>query len=626
MADGDIVIDTKINLTQLNQNLKDINAKVAEFGKETVDNNEKAGKSFSSLGNVAKAVLGTVAVKAFTKFAKAGISFNAEMEKYSTAMTVFTGSAEKTDKILQQLKDDALKTPFDVQGLAQGTQLLMSADISAKQAREDILNLGNAVVASGGGNDELQRMAFNLQQVKTQGKATSIDIRQFAMAGINIYKLLAEATGQPIEKVKEMDVTYQDLSKALKIAAEDGGIYAGAMEKASGNFNVAASNASAGIGMLASEIMKVPFEYLKEGLVTSSEKMGELAIATQEGGTAGFFSKFGEQLLDFVTNLPEKLNNFGDIGAKAIEKMGDGLVKSLPSIIEKVPQIINGIADGIYGMLGKFAIAGGKVIVKLGIGLIKNIPLIIKNAGQIVLAIINVLTLANMASIGKNLIKKLLKGVKGMGGSLTKTYQTLMTKAKNIIKKIPWKQAGKDIIKFLGNGIKSMGNYLWNTVKSLVSKALSYIKSKEWLTKGEEIIKNIAKGIIKGGANLGGMLISWLKDTFDIRKILGGGKNKKSNGKSGGSNQGNSSIGAKKAINPALYEQASNFTKKSSYAQFNKQIRNGAYSRRNATNSNSDNAINYKKLGGAIVDAFVESNISIDVNKRQVGRLVRGVM
>ena len=33
-----------------------------------------------------------------------------------------------------------------------------------------------------------------------------MDMRQFATGGINMYKLLAESTGLPIEKLKEMDM------------------------------------------------------------------------------------------------------------------------------------------------------------------------------------------------------------------------------------------------------------------------------------------------------------------------------------------------------------------------------------------------------------------------------------
>jgi hypothetical protein len=57
-----------------------------------------------------------------------------------------------------------------------------------------------------------------------------MDIKQFAMTGINIYQLLANATGKSIDEVKEMDVSYELLAASLEKAAGAGGLYAGAME------------------------------------------------------------------------------------------------------------------------------------------------------------------------------------------------------------------------------------------------------------------------------------------------------------------------------------------------------------------------------------------------------------
>ena len=90
---------------------------------------------------------------------------------------------------LKKIKEDAAKTPFDVAGLTQANQLLISTGLSADDSRETILALGNAISATGGGNEELSRMAVNLQQIKNTGKAAAIDIKQAT-------SLLGEITGK----------------------------------------------------------------------------------------------------------------------------------------------------------------------------------------------------------------------------------------------------------------------------------------------------------------------------------------------------------------------------------------------------------------------------------------------
>ena len=86
---------------------------------------------------------------------KQGVQYNAQIEQYQTALTTLTGSADEANRIIKNIKEDAAKSPFDVKGLTQANQLLISAGVKADTAREDIIALGNAIAATGGGNEEL---------------------------------------------------------------------------------------------------------------------------------------------------------------------------------------------------------------------------------------------------------------------------------------------------------------------------------------------------------------------------------------------------------------------------------------------------------------------------------------
>ena len=66
------------------------------------------------------------------------------------------------------------------------------------------------------------------------GKATAMDIRQFAYAGIDVYGILAEYMGTTTEQIKDMDISFEDLSNALILAGSEGGKYFGAMDSMSG--------------------------------------------------------------------------------------------------------------------------------------------------------------------------------------------------------------------------------------------------------------------------------------------------------------------------------------------------------------------------------------------------------
>ena len=126
---------------------------------------------------------------AIVSLAKDAVSYNAEMESYTAAYASFLGSAEAAEEAIANIKKDASTMPFGSSALIEANQLLITAGVSAEESRENIDALAAAVAAVGGGNSELSRMASNLQQIKNTGKATSMDIKQFANAGINIYGL-----------------------------------------------------------------------------------------------------------------------------------------------------------------------------------------------------------------------------------------------------------------------------------------------------------------------------------------------------------------------------------------------------------------------------------------------------
>lgn len=183
-----------------------------------------------------------------------GVKYNADMQQYETMLTTLTGSADEADRIIKNIQADASKSPFDTSTLIQANQYLISAGVNADEASKTINDLGNAVAATGGGSDELNRMALNLQQIKNVGKASSVDIKQFAMAGINIYGLLADVTGKTTEEVKDMEVSYELLAEALALASEEGGRYYGAMEAQSQTINGSMSTLKDSISQLLGSI------------------------------------------------------------------------------------------------------------------------------------------------------------------------------------------------------------------------------------------------------------------------------------------------------------------------------------------------------------------------------------
>ena len=308
------------------------------------------GSSFSKLGSTMINVVGTLtkalggATVALTTF---GVNYNATMETYQAGLETLLGSSEQAIKTMNQIKEDARTTPFDVSGLTQANRLLISTGISAEEARETILALGDAVSASGGGNDELQRMSVNLQQIKNAGKATALDIRQFAYAGINVYQLLADYLGKTTEEVKDMEISYEDLSGALKKASKEGGKYYNAMNKQSKTLKGQISNLKDGFSMLAGALSEPVFNYIKDNILPGiNDEIDNLNTMIGEKGIGGTLEYVMDKIIDGIPGVIDKAVEFIDEhGGEIIDKIVDIVSGLAQAIIPKLPAIFNSLLE-----------------------------------------------------------------------------------------------------------------------------------------------------------------------------------------------------------------------------------------------------------------------------------------
>lgn len=271
--------------------------------------------------------LGSAALSAAEGFISSGIEYNAQIEKYTTGFTNMLGSAEAAQQVMSQIQEDAAKTPFDVESLTQANQYLISAGENASYARDTIMALGDAVSATGGGNDELNRMAQNLQQIANTGKATAADIKQFAYAGIDVYGILADYTGKSTAEVQKMTISYDLLTQALQAASEEGGRYYNSMDTQSQTMNgrvstlkdnvkqlagLMTSDLSSGIGVVIGNlndlIVKAQDAYKTDGWIGLA---GAITGLTEPINTAkNALKDFASKATTWLDQLSYKLNRF----------------------------------------------------------------------------------------------------------------------------------------------------------------------------------------------------------------------------------------------------------------------------------------------------------------------------
>lgn len=269
--------------TQLNataQGLKTAEQYMGSFGKKA----EGAGESLAGAMTKASLLSGVISklssavLNTGKDFIQSGIEYNAQIETYRTGLTNMLGDAEAANAALEQMQQDAARTPFSVDALVSANQYLISAGENATYARKTIMALGDAVSATGGGSDELNRMAQNLQQIANTGKATSADIKQFAYAGIDVYGILADYTGKSTAEVQKMTISYDLLTQALQAASEEGGRYYNSMDTQSQTMNGRVSTLKDNVSQLAGLLTGD----LSSGIGAAIGKLNDMVVAAQE--------------------------------------------------------------------------------------------------------------------------------------------------------------------------------------------------------------------------------------------------------------------------------------------------------------------------------------------------------
>ena len=314
-------------LQNLKNRLQDAENGMGEFAEKTDDaasslKNIPAKTSFfdSIAGQVTK---GMTLANAFSKVSdaikniavqsvKTGISYNAQMEQYQVALTNMLGSQTQAVDTLEKIKEDAASTPFDTAGLVKANELLISAGVSAEDSRQTILALGDAVSATGGGNEELSRMAQNLQQIKNAGEATSADIKQFAYAGIDVYGILADYTGKSTAEVQNMKISYELLTSALQAAAEEGGRYYNSMntqsETMNGKLSTLKDNATQLAGLMT--------EKLTQSVGKVIDKLNDMTVAAKEAYKEDGWWKMADAALSTIGPINKVKEALGGVLSK----------------------------------------------------------------------------------------------------------------------------------------------------------------------------------------------------------------------------------------------------------------------------------------------------------------------
>lgn len=302
------------------------------------DSVEESGNDFQDFAKdiaVAQVVLSTMkdivveVAKKIWEVGKGAVKYNTTMEGYQKTIEAFfktsgqtaEEAAKNTADLIANQKELSMATGIATDNLIDANKMLIASGVSGDDAQKAISALSKAIVATGGGNEELSRMASNLQQISNTGKASSADMKQFAMAGVDLYGLMADSTGKTVDELKDMDITFDMIVEALDSATAEGGKFFEASQVGAttlqGQMNTLQSTIQDGLGKA--------FEPVNQAL---SEQLLPLAQQLIEDIN---WEAIGQGIADGIAALTDLMNKINEvvewIEAQRMDEKGKGFVE-----------------------------------------------------------------------------------------------------------------------------------------------------------------------------------------------------------------------------------------------------------------------------------------------------------
>lgn len=209
---------------------------------------------FAGIKSAAVSALGAFSAQ---QFASKVMQVRGQFQQLEVAFETMLGNADDARRLMDQLVKTAAKTPFDLQGIAQGAKQLLAYGIQADDVNETLVHLGDIAA---GLSMPLNDLVYLYGTTMVQGRMFTQDLRQFQGRGIPMAEELAKQFGVAKEKVGELvtagKVGADDMKKAIISMTTEGGKFAGLMEKQSHTITGQISDIEDAIDNMFNEIGK----------------------------------------------------------------------------------------------------------------------------------------------------------------------------------------------------------------------------------------------------------------------------------------------------------------------------------------------------------------------------------
>lgn len=288
---------------------KEINQQTQAFAKNAKQGNDTANQLKSAFTMLKGVALGYAGKTLFSAL----IGSNAEFEQSMTSFEVLLGSADKADKLLNDLNDFGAATPFELPELTESTTQLLAFGTAEEDVMTKLQQLGDL---SMGNAEKLGRLTNAYGKMLAKGKVSLEELNMFTEAGVPILEELQKQYGVTQEKLFDMisagKINIDGINTAMESMTSQGGKFFGMMEKQSQTMSGLFSTMTDTVNIFARQVGEESFEYLKgemASLMAEIDRMsasGELqAIAEDIGADVAGAVKLAGNLLKILFDMKD---------------------------------------------------------------------------------------------------------------------------------------------------------------------------------------------------------------------------------------------------------------------------------------------------------------------------------
>lgn len=241
---GALAFKATLDINDFNVSAQAMERSIKQVSSTAVSESSVMDNSIQSFAqNGAKYIVSYLVGQGMGTLLQSIVQTRGQFQQLEIAFTTMLKSGTQAKGLMDRLIDTAAKTPFDLSGIASSAKQMLAYGSTVDNVVDELVMLGN--VASGVGAP-LQDIAYLYGTLRTQGRAFTVDIRQFAGRGIPIYEELAKVLGVTKDEVSSLvtegKVGFAEVEKAFQNMTGKAGTYYNLMQEQSKSLTGMISN------------------------------------------------------------------------------------------------------------------------------------------------------------------------------------------------------------------------------------------------------------------------------------------------------------------------------------------------------------------------------------------------